>query len=40
MITIEARDKLGALLAAASHHEEAMLCLDRVYQPGDQYYNH
>ena len=35
MITIEARDKLGALLAAASHHEEAMLCLDRVYQPGD-----
>lgn len=35
MITIEARDGRGAVLAAASHEEEAMLCLDRLYQPGD-----
>ncbi len=36
MIRIEVRDAAGALLASASHPEEALLCLDRVYQPGDR----
>ena len=36
MIRIEAKDAAGNLLAAASHETEAMLCLDRVYNPGDR----
>lgn len=36
MITIEVKDADNRTLAAASHPQEALLCLDRVYQPGDQ----
>ena len=36
MIRIEVRDAEGRVLAAASHPQEALLCLDRVYEPGDQ----
>ncbi len=36
MITIELRDASGNILAAAGHAFEALLCVDRVYQPGDQ----
>ena len=36
MITIELKDALGNLIAAASHATETLLCVDRVYQPGDQ----
>ncbi len=36
MIVIEARDTGGNLLAEARHEQEAMLCLDRVYQPSDR----
>lgn len=36
MITIELRDASGNILAAADHAFEALLCVDRVYQPGDQ----
>ncbi|MBR6186602.1 MAG: carbohydrate-binding protein [Clostridia bacterium] len=36
MITIEVKDASGSLIAAAVHPIEALLCADRVYQPGDQ----
>ena len=36
MITIELKDASGNRIAAASHACEALLCVDRVYQPGDQ----
>ena len=36
MITIELKDASGNRIAAASHAFEALLCVDRVYQPGDQ----
>ncbi|MBQ6255804.1 MAG: carbohydrate-binding protein [Clostridia bacterium] len=35
MITIELRDASGNILAAAGHAFEALLCVDRVNQPGD-----
>jgi len=35
MITITVRDATGAVLAQISHPNEALLCVDRVYQPGD-----
>lgn len=35
MITISVKDQTGALLAQASHPEEALLRIDREYQPGD-----
>ncbi|MBR3494127.1 MAG: carbohydrate-binding protein [Clostridia bacterium] len=35
MISIEVRDAAGERLAFAEHPEEALLCLDRVYRPGD-----
>ena len=36
MIVIQVRDAEGNLLAAVSHEKEAMLCVNRVYQPGDR----
>ena len=36
MILIKAIDASGTVLASAEHQEEAMLCVDRVYQPGDR----
>ncbi len=36
MIVIQVRDAEGNLLAAVSHEKEAMLCVDRKYQPGDR----
>ena len=36
MIRIRLLDAAGAELACASHEEEAMLCADRVYRPGDR----
>ena len=35
MIRIEIRTAEGGLLACAEHGQEALLCVDRVYQPGD-----
>ena len=35
MIQISIRDAQGALLARAAHADEALLRVDRVYQPGD-----
>ena len=35
MITIQVRDENEKILAQASHETEAMLCVDRVYKPGD-----
>ena len=35
MIKIVLRDAAGKVLASASHDQEAMLCVDRAYQPGD-----
>ncbi len=36
MIAIQLMNAAGDVLAAASHEEEALLCADRVYQPGDR----
>ena len=36
MITIVVQSPDGSTLASASHPEEAMLSVDRVYQPGDR----
>ena len=36
MIVIQVRDADGNLLAAGSHEKEAMLCVNRSYQPGDR----
>ena len=33
-VTVEAAG--GAVLASASHPEEALLSVDRVYEPGDR----
>ena len=35
MITVAVHDSDGALIASAEHPEEAWLCVDRIYQPGD-----
>ncbi|MBR6029679.1 MAG: carbohydrate-binding protein [Clostridia bacterium] len=35
MISIELFSSAGELLAEASHPEEALLCVDRAYEPGD-----
>ena len=36
MITIELKNAENRVLAAASHAEEALLCVDRAYLPGDK----
>lgn len=36
MITIEVRNASGAVIAATGYETEALLCVDRVYQPGDR----
>ena len=35
MIAITAKTAAGEILAAASHAEEALVCFDREYAPGD-----
>lgn len=35
MITIQVKDAQGGILASASHESECLLCVDRLYQPGD-----
>ena len=35
MITILVQAADGAILASAEHPEEALLSVDRVYEPGD-----
>ena len=35
MITVIVQDAAGTVLASASHPEEVLLSVDRVYQPGD-----
>ena len=36
MIVIQVADAGGNLLASAGHAQEAMICVDRMYQPGDR----
>lgn len=36
MITITAKDAMGTVLAQASHPEEALLRVDRIYEDGDR----
>ncbi|MBQ8201655.1 MAG: carbohydrate-binding protein [Clostridia bacterium] len=35
MIWIECRNAVGEVLAACTHEQEALLCVDRVYEEGD-----
>ena len=36
MITVLVQSSDGSVLARTTHPEEALLSVDRVYQPGDQ----
>ena len=35
MITILVQSSDGSVLASSEHPDEALVCVDRVYQPGD-----